>query len=126
MASVLEKDIERALDRMVRRNGGRCLKWVCPGWLGVPDRICLLPGGRIYFVETKRPEGGRLSEMQKKWCVWLHDLGFVHRFVFTHKDVKALEIRIQATAPSRVTDATKAALARMGAEAHGGDADENL
>lgn len=116
----LEKDIERALGRMVGRNGGRCLKWVCPGWLGVPDRICLLPGGRIYFVETKRPKGGEIGEMQKKWCVWLRDLGFVHRFVFTHEDVKALEFRIQQTAPSRVTDGTKAALARMDAAAHGG------
>ena len=61
----LEKDIERALVEKVKKRGGYCLKWVCPGWAGVPDRIVLLPGARAIFVELKRPKGGRLSPMQK-------------------------------------------------------------
>ena len=72
----LEKDIEQKLRTMVESHGGRCLKWVCPGWGGVPDRIVLLPGGRIMFVETKRPKGGRYSALQDKWRDWLHALGF--------------------------------------------------
>ena len=44
----LEKDIERKLVDMVKRHGGLCLKWVCPGWSGVPDRIVLLPPGKIF------------------------------------------------------------------------------
>lgn len=72
----LEKDIEAKLRTRVESLGGRCLKWTCPGWRGVPDRIVLMPGGRIYFVETKRPRGGELSPMQKKWCKWLTALGF--------------------------------------------------
>ena len=80
MAS-LERDLERALVQMVKRHGGMCLKWVCPGWLGVPDRICLLPLGRIYFIELKRPSGGVRSEMQKKWAQWLRDLGFRHFWI---------------------------------------------
>lgn len=72
----LEKDIEQKLRREVERRGGRCLKWVCPGWSGVPDRIILLPGARIYFVETKRPKGGKLSALQLKWAQWLKGLGF--------------------------------------------------
>lgn len=119
----LEKDIERALGRMVGKHGGRCLKWVCPGWLGVPDRLCLLPGGRIYFVEVKRPEGGRVGLMQGKWRQWLVELGFVHLWVTTHEDVRRLEALIRSTAPSRVTEDTKAALARMDAAVHGGDLD---
>ena len=74
----LEKDIERKLRLLVEKYGGRCLKWVCPGWVGVPDRIILLPGGRIHFVETKRPKGGRYSAMQDKWRDWLHELGFAY------------------------------------------------
>ena len=62
----LEKDIEKALGRMVGRRGGRCLKWICPGWAGVPDRIILLPGGRIIFVELKRPKGSDVGALQKK------------------------------------------------------------
>jgi hypothetical protein len=72
----LEKDIEKKLHDMVEdRHGGRCLKWVCPGWTGVPDRILLLPGGLIMFVETKRPKGGRYSAMQDKWRDWITALG---------------------------------------------------
>ena len=74
----LEKDIERALVEKVKRRGGYCLKWVCPGWAGVPDRIVLLPGARVIFVELKRPKGGRLSPMQKIWAKKLIDLGFNH------------------------------------------------
>lgn len=76
----LEKEIERKLRYGVQAIGGRCLKWVCPGWVGVPDRIVLLPGGRACFVETKRPKGGKLSAMQLKWHGWLSKLGF---YVFT-------------------------------------------
>ena len=72
----LERDIEQALVGMVKRHGGLCLKWVCPGWSGVPDRIILLPGGRVLFVELKRPKGGRYSALQDKWRDWLHALGF--------------------------------------------------
>lgn len=72
----LEKEIETKLRRMVERRGGLCLKWVCPGWSGVPDRIILLPGGRIIFVELKRPKGGKLSELQKWWLEKLRFLGF--------------------------------------------------
>lgn len=74
--STLEKEIEQKLRTKVEDLGGKCLKWVCPGWSGVPDRIVLLPGGRIYFVELKRPRGGVLSPMQKKWRDWLQRLGF--------------------------------------------------
>lgn len=52
---MLEKDIERHLRDGVRNMGGWCLKLVCPGFTGVPDRMILLPGGVMAFVETKRP-----------------------------------------------------------------------
>lgn len=50
-----ESTIEARLRKAVERAGGRCLKWVCPGHTGVPDRIILMPGGRVYFAETKAP-----------------------------------------------------------------------
>lgn len=84
----LEKDIERALGRMVGKHGGLCLKWVCPGWAGVPDRIVLLPGGRIIFVELKRPKGGVLSERQKVWAKKLIDLGFQYEQIWDFEDLK--------------------------------------
>lgn len=84
----LEKDIEKKLRTRIENMGGRCLKWVCPGWIGVPDRIILLPGARIYFVETKRPKGGELSAMQKKWRQWLTELGFSYRVVWNETDLR--------------------------------------
>lgn len=48
-----EKDVETYLRNRTKAAGGRAYKWVSPGNVGVPDRIVLLPGGRIIFVETK-------------------------------------------------------------------------
>lgn len=87
-----ERDIERKLRTMIEKHGGRCLKWVCPGWLGVPDRIILLPGGRIHFVETKRPKGGRYSAMQDKWRDWLHALGFSYWRVQNTEQIDIFEV----------------------------------
>ena len=52
---LLEKDIERHLREGVKALGGWCLKFVSPGFTGVPDRIVLMPGGKLCFVELKRP-----------------------------------------------------------------------
>lgn len=119
MANVLEKDIEQKLIRMVKRYGGRCPKWVSPGFSGVPDRLVLLPGGLIIFVETKRPKDGRVAVLQRMWGKWLVELGFLHRFVFAYEDLAALEILIRQHGPlPPITDGAKEALDRIGAAAH--------
>lgn len=87
----LEKDIEQKLRKMVEARGGKCLKWVCPGWSGVPDRIVLLPGGRCVFVETKRPKGGELSKLQVWWSKKLTDLGFYSTVVWDEEDLRFFE-----------------------------------
>ena len=48
-----EKILERKLTASVKSMGGLCLKFTSPGFDGVPDRIVLLPGGHIGFVEIK-------------------------------------------------------------------------
>jgi hypothetical protein len=92
--NTLEKEIEKKLRTFVESRGGRCLKWVCPGWAGVPDRIVLLPGGRIYFVETKRPKGGEVSALQRKWREWLIGLGFEAWIVWDDIDLKQFELSV--------------------------------
>lgn len=87
----LERDIEKKLKDKVQKLGGHCLKWTCPGWAGVPDRIVLMTGGRVYFVELKRPKGGRLSALQKHWHKVLRELGFLVCVVWTLEDVMSFE-----------------------------------
>lgn len=48
-----EKQIEQKLVRVVKNMGGIAPKLVCPGFDGMPDRVVLLPGGRMAFVEVK-------------------------------------------------------------------------
>lgn len=52
---MLEKELEAYLVKRVKELGGRSYKWVSPGNVGVPDRIVMLPGGRIIFIELKQP-----------------------------------------------------------------------
>lgn len=59
-----ESQIEAKLVRVVRNQGGLCFKFVSPGNPGVPDRLIILPGGRVVFVELKT-EIGRLANIQK-------------------------------------------------------------
>ena len=45
--------------------GGRTYKFKSPNQRGVSDQIACLPNGQTWFVEIKRPKGGKLSELQK-------------------------------------------------------------
>ena len=51
-----ETRVERELTRRVKELGGWAVKFL-PSVRGLPDRIVLLPGGRIFFVELKSPTG---------------------------------------------------------------------
>ncbi len=70
-----EKHIERKLVEITRKNGGLALKFVSPGFDGVPDRLVLLPGGRVGFVEMKSP-GERMRTLQMRRKKHLESLGF--------------------------------------------------
>jgi len=71
--SVSEKEVEAELIRKVQDElGGVSLKTHVKNW---PDRVCFIPDGRCFFVELKRPRGGRLSEGQKAALVQLGNLG---------------------------------------------------
>ncbi len=60
-----EKTVEAYLRDRMRSLGGKAYKWVSPGNDGVPDRICVFPGGQKELVETKG-KGGRLTPSQQK------------------------------------------------------------
>ena len=74
-SEVSEKAIEQYLVKQVRKAGGICLKYFNPGETGYPDRICLLPAGKIIFVELKskgeKPRKNQLVRMNE-----LKSIGF--------------------------------------------------
>ena len=73
---MLEKDIEQKLVKAVKENGGIAPKLTCPGFDGMPDRLVLLPKGRLAFVEVKAP-GKKLRPLQEKRKRQLEKLGFL-------------------------------------------------
>ena len=70
-----EKTLEYKLIKAVMGVGGICPKFVSPGTDGMPDRIVLLPVGRIAFVEVKAP-GCKPRPLQVRKHEVLRALGF--------------------------------------------------
>lgn len=71
-----EKKIERRLVRMTSQMGGIALKFASPGCDGVPDRLVLLPGGKVGFVELKAP-GKKPRPLQVRRISQIRRLGFL-------------------------------------------------
>lgn len=70
-----EKTIEQHLVKAVKNSGGIAPKLVSPGFDGMPDRLVLLPGGKIGFVEVK-PPGKEPRPLQVARHGLLRRLGF--------------------------------------------------
>lgn len=81
-----ESPTEKKLRIAIEAAGGKCLKFVSPGTAGVPDRICLLPSGRIVFVETKA-SGKKPKPLQSKRHKELRALGFEVRVIDSEEQI---------------------------------------
>ena len=75
MGSLREHDIEWKLVKAVKEMGGICPKFVSPGTDGMPDRMVLMPAGKIGFVEVKAP-GKKPRVLQVRRHRQLRKLGF--------------------------------------------------
>lgn len=84
-----ESKIEKKLKEEIELIGGKALKFISPGMSGVPDRIVLLPHGRIIFVELKAP-GKKLEVLQRYRAKQLKELGFRVECIDSIEGVKAL------------------------------------
>lgn len=78
-----EKTIEQKLVRAVKAADGICPKFTSPGFDGMPDRLVLLSGGKMAFVEIKAP-GMKPKPLQSARHGMLQRLGFM---VFVLDDV---------------------------------------
>ena len=73
---MLEKTIEHKLKSAVKNMGGIAFKFTAPGINGVPDRLVLLPHGKLAFIELKAP-GKKMRPMQVRRKRQLEQLGFL-------------------------------------------------
>ena len=69
-----ERDTESYFRKRAETLGCLLLKWVSPGNDGVPDRILIIPGGHVWFIEFKTT-AGRLSKIQQLWQQRLKERG---------------------------------------------------
>ncbi|UZP04372.1 VRR-NUC domain-containing protein [Clostridium botulinum] len=84
-----ESRIENYLKRRVEKLGGKAYKWAPVGVVGVPDRMVLLPGGKVIFVELKAP-GKKARKLQEYRAKQLKDLGFQVECLDTIEKIDAL------------------------------------
>lgn len=92
---MIENTVEGYLRKKVRAVRGKCYKFVCPGHVGAPDRICIFPQGRVYFVETKAP-GGKPRPSQLAFHRELAELGVTVRVIDTREKVRAFVEEVTA------------------------------
>lgn len=91
-----EKEIEQKLIRAVKQAGGICPKLTSPGFDGMPDRIVLLPNGRMGFVEIKAP-GKKPRPLQLSRHRLLRRLGF-RVYVLDHMEqIGGILVEIQTS-----------------------------
>lgn len=84
---MLEKNVEARLKLQIERHGGLCIKLNPAGYKGIPDRLVILPHGRVIFVELKRPKGGVIAQLQAWWNKRLRKLGVGATVLHTLQDV---------------------------------------
>ena len=91
-----EKVIEQKLAVAVKQAGGMALKFVSPGFDGMPDRIVLLPDEHIAFVEVKAP-GKKPRPLQLARHRLLRKLGFQVYVIDSADQIGGMLDEIRAT-----------------------------
>ncbi len=97
-----ESALEKKFRAMVAQAGGKAYKFVSPGNTGVPDRLVVLPGGRIGFVELKR-KGQKPGKQQEYRMAELERLGCMAMAV---DDTESAEAAVRSIGAQHGTDGT--------------------
>ena len=90
-----EIETEAKLVKAVRKLGGLAPKFVSPGLDGVPDRLVLLPGGKIAFIELKA-ENRKMRPLQVRRKRQLESLGFLVYCIDRPEQIGGILNEIQA------------------------------
>lgn len=91
-----EKTVESKLVKAVKSMGGLAPKFTSPGLDGVPDRLVLLPGGKMAFIELKAP-GENLRPLQVRRKRQLESLGFLVYCMDRPEQIGVILSEIQST-----------------------------
>lgn len=91
-----EKTVEQRLIKAVRQSGGLALKFISPGFNGVPDRLLLFMGGKVAFCEVKAP-GQKPRPLQVHRMEQLRELGFRVYVVDSIEQIGEMMREIQST-----------------------------
>lgn len=100
---MLEKELEAKLQRAVKGVRGLCYKFTSPANAGVPDRIIMLKGGKIIFVELKTSTG-QLSPLQSQQIRQIREKGQKVVIVYGESGVDKLIDFIKASMTDRLPD----------------------
>ncbi|WP_350342366.1 VRR-NUC domain-containing protein [Proteinivorax tanatarense] len=92
---MLEKDVEAELVKKAKKRGGQAFKFISPAVNGVPDRLVLLPKGKVGFVEVKA-SNKKMRPLQIKRKKQLESLGFLVYCLDDPKDIGGVLDEIQA------------------------------
>ena len=88
-ADVSEKAIERYLVDQARQKGLPCLKYSNPNMVGYPDRLLVLPGAKVVWVELKS-KGRKTSKIQDERIAQLRNMGHEIRVIDNKTDIDKL------------------------------------
>ena len=91
-----EKTLEQKFRAAVKTAGGLAVKFTSPGFDGVPDRLALLPDGKMAFVEVKAP-GEKPRPLQLSRHRLLRRLGFKVYVLDDESQIGGIMDEIQST-----------------------------
>lgn len=91
---MLESRLEEKLIGAVKKAGGKSYKFVSPGNSGVPDRIVVLPQGRIAFVELKQ-KGKKPRPLQIQRIAELNRLGCMALYIDREEQIDGLVLWLE-------------------------------
>jgi len=97
---VKETDHEKDLRKAVERAGGKCFKLPASLYRFIPDRLILLPVGRVFFRELKK-DGEKATPGQVAFIKILQNMGFNAEIIHGKKGVEEfIDVFIRRTVPT--------------------------
>lgn len=94
---MLEREIEAYLVKRVKEMDGIAYKFVSPQRRSVPDRLVVMKGKHIFFVEVKNTVG-KLTDGQKREIERLRDLGQRVFVCYSKEEVDSILLEVTGIA----------------------------